>query len=151
MLVGIISDIHGYLSQDIADELSDVDMILCAGDIERPSILFELQAIAPTIAVYGNCDHYDYALYSGSLASPRIGGVRFRMVHRPEDIGSVPEDVSVVVHGHTHIPRHDVLGDVHYINPGSATRPRGSSKKSIAKVTIDQGCVKSVDFYTWDA
>lgn len=150
MLVGLISDIHGYLDDRIAEELEDVDVILCAGDIERPSILFELQAIAPTIAVYGNCDHYDYKLCAGSLVSPRLGGVRFRMVHRPEDIGAIPEDVSVVVHGHTHIPRDEVRGNVRYINPGSATRPRGSSKKSIAKVTIDQGCVKSVDFYSWD-
>lgn len=38
-------------------------------------------------------------------ATPRIGGVRFFMTHRPEDIGTVAEDVRVVVHGHTHIPR----------------------------------------------
>lgn len=150
MLVGLISDIHGYLDDRIAEELNDVDVILCAGDIERPSILFELQAIAPTIAVYGNCDNYDYQLCAGSVACPRLGGVRFKVIHRPEDVGAIPEDVSVVVHGHTHIPRDEIIGSVRFINPGSATRPRGSSKKSIAKVTIEQGCVESVDFFNWD-
>lgn len=150
MLVGLLSDVHGYLDERIAQELEGVDMILCAGDIERPAILFELQSIAPTICVYGNCDHYDYRLCSGAVAAPRIGGVRFYLVHRPEDIGVLPDDVAVVVHGHTHIPRNDVIDGVRFINPGSTTRPRGSSKKSIAKVTIDQGCVKSVDFTTWD-
>ena len=54
MLVGVISDIHGHLSEQAYDALQPCDMILCAGDVERPTILMELDAIAPTVAVLGN-------------------------------------------------------------------------------------------------
>ena len=68
------------------------------------------------------------------------------MVHRPEDIGTPADDVKVVIHGHTHIPRNQVLDGVRYINPGSATRPRGGSKKSMARLTIECGKVSKVEF-----
>lgn len=147
MIVGIISDIHGHLSEKAAQELAPCDIILCAGDVERPTILMELEAIAPTVAVLGNCDRY--ALSGMDIpftASPRIGGVRFFMVHRPEDIGRVAEDVQVVVHGHTHIPRNEVVDGVRILNPGSASHPRGGSKRSIIRLAIEAGGVASIDF-----
>ena len=70
------------------------------------------------------------------------------MVHRPEDIGTPANDVKVVIHGHTHIPRNQVLDGIRYINPGSATRPRGGSKKSLARLTIEYGKVSKVEFIT---
>lgn len=145
MIVGVISDIHGILSDSALKELKDCDIILCAGDIERESILMELETIAPTIAVRGNCD-YQISSSLPFTASPRIGGVRFFMVHRPEDIGVPADEVKVVIHGHTHIPRNQVLDGVRYLNPGSATRPRGGSKKSMIRLAIDEGQVTSIDF-----
>ena len=148
MIVGVISDIHGILSEAAEKELSSCDIILCAGDVEREHILMELDAIAPTIAVKGNCDYPSISSDVPFTASPRIGGVRFFMVHRPEDIGTPADDVKVVVHGHTHIPRDQMLDDVRYINPGSPTRPRGGSKKSMARLTIEYGEVSKVEFIT---
>lgn len=146
MLIGVISDIHGVLSSTAVRELESCDMILCAGDIERPSILMELEAIAPTIAVVGNCDRHAFAgEHLPFVATPRIVGVRFYMVHRPEDIGALPDDVQVVVHGHTHIPREEYRQGVLYLNPGSATHPRGGSKKSLARLTLERGAVQHVE------
>ena len=48
MRVGIISDVHGELSEDIYRVFAGVDYIICAGDMGRPSVLWELEAIAPT-------------------------------------------------------------------------------------------------------
>ncbi len=146
MLVGVISDIHGNLSEQAERALAPCDLILCAGDVERPSILMELDAIAPTVAVLGNCDTSLRGMDIPFTASPRIGGVRFFMTHRPEDIGTPAEDVRVVVHGHTHIPREERIGEVLYLNPGSASKPRGGSKKSIARISIEAGKVVGVEF-----
>lgn len=146
MLVGIISDIHGNLSTQAEQALAPCDLILCAGDVERPSILMELDAIAPTVAVLGNCDTSLRGMDIPFTASPRIGGVRFFMTHRPEDIGTPSEDVCVVVHGHTHIPREERIGNVLYLNPGSPTKPRGGSGKSIARISIEAGKVSCVEF-----
>lgn len=148
LLVGVISDLHGVLSKAAYRQLEPCDLILCAGDVERESILMELEAIAPTIAVKGNCDYPSISSDVPFTASPRIGGVRFFMVHRPEDIGTPADDVKVVVHGHTHIPRDQMLDGIRYINPGSATRPRCGSKKSMARLTIEKGALTSVEFIT---
>lgn len=150
MLVGVISDIHGHLSEQAYDALQPCDMILCAGDVERPTILMELDTIAPTVAVLGNCDSSLRGMDIPFTASPRIGGVRFFMTHRPEDIGTVAEDVRVVVHGHTHIPREELIDGVLYLNPGSASKPRGGSKRGIARLAIDSGKVAGVEFVTWE-
>lgn len=150
MLVGVISDIHGHLSEEAYKALEPCDMILCAGDVERPTILMEFDAIAPTVAVLGNCDTSLRGMDIPFTASPRIGGVRFFMTHRPEDIGTVAEDVRVVVHGHTHIPREERIGEVLYLNPGSASKPRGGSKRGVARVTIANGEVANVEFVNWD-
>ena len=85
------------------------------------------------------------------IASPLIEGVRFRMVHRPQDNGEIPDDVQVVINGHTHIPRDEVIGKVRYLNPGSASRPRGGSSKSLILMTVRDGAVRSVRFVdlTW--
>ncbi len=146
MLVGIVSDIHGNLSIEAERALAPCDLILCAGDVERPSILMELDAIAPTVAVLGNCDTSLRGMDIPFTASPRIGGVRFFMTHRPEDIGTPAEDVQVVVHGHTHIPREERIGNVLYLNPGSPSKPRGGSRKSIARISIEVGKVSGVEF-----
>ena len=146
MLVGIVSDIHSNLSIEAERALAPCDLILCAGDVERPSILMELDAIAPTVAVLGNCDTSLRGMDIPFTASPRIGGVRFFMTHRPEDIGTPAEDVQVVVHGHTHIPREERIGNVLYLNPGSPSKPRGGSRKSIARISIEVGKVSGVEF-----
>ena len=130
MLVGVISDIHGHLSEQAYDALQPCDMILCAGDVERPSVLMELDAIAPTVAVLGNGDSSLRGMNIPFVASPRIGGVRFFMTHRPEDIGTVAEDVRVVVHGHTHVPVCRVHESYTYMNPGSVSIPKENSEHS---------------------
>ncbi len=148
MLVGVISDIHGHLSEAAEAALAPCDIILCAGDVERPTILMELEAIAPTVAVLGNCDTSLRGMSIPFTASPRIGGVRFFMTHRPEDIGTPAENVQVVVHGHTHIPRNEEVAGKLYLNPGSASKPRGGSQKSIARLTIAEGKVANTEFVT---
>lgn len=147
MIIGVVSDIHGHLSEEAYEALRGSDYILCAGDIERPMVLHELETIAPTICVRGNCDRMDLGSSVKLIASPLLGGVRFRMVHRPEDIGAVPDDVQAVVHGHTHVPREEYSpSGVLFLNPGSPSRPRGGSSKSVARLFIDDGKVKSVEF-----
>lgn len=152
MLVGVISDIHGSLPDDARIALEGVDHILCAGDIELPQTYWELESIAPTTCVAGNCDRYvQRALRLQSTASPLIEGLRFFLVHRPGDIGMVKSDVRVVVHGHTHIPRDDVRNGVRYLNPGSARYPRRGSNRSCLILDIADGELRDVRFIDLDA
>lgn len=147
MLIGLISDIHGYLSDSAKQALNGCDAILCAGDVEDQRILWELETIAPTTTVMGNCDRYaGLQTNLPSFASPLLGGVRFYMVHRPTDVGTPASDVQVVVHGHTHIPKDVEKNGVRYVNPGSPTRPRGGSEPSVALMEVADGQMKSLKF-----
>lgn len=143
--IGIVSDIHGYLSQEAHDALRGSDYIICAGDSESPQVIMELECIAPTIAIRGNCDRLYLGPGINDMVLPTIEGIRFKVVHRPEDIGSIPDDVKIVINGHTHIPRYQEQYGITYINPGSPTRPRGNSDPGVGRLVVDNGKIISYE------
>jgi len=61
-------------------------------------------------------------------------GVRFLLVHIPPD--DAPENVDVVLHGHTHVPRNEIWGGVRFLNPGCVTRPNRGAPPSVAFLEI---------------
>lgn len=146
MEIGIISDIHGNLPDTAVEALQGCDQLICAGDMVDKSVLWELEGIAPTIAVLGNNDYGDWGSTVRPTASPTLGGVKFFIVHRPQDIGAPAPDVQVVVHGHTHVPRNETIGGVLYLNPGSCTRPRHGSAPSVIRLKAENGRVSNIRF-----
>lgn len=155
-LVGVISDTHGVLPEKAYAALADCDYIIHAGDIGDPKIIDSLQCLAPVFSVLGNNDFDEYGHEAGRFAFPIIEGVRFLVTHYPQDAridqggrtvlepGSpVPK---VCIHGHTHIPRiltgKEASPAQYILCPGSPIRPRGGSKRSIAKVKIEATTVK---------
>lgn len=146
MRVGLISDTHNVLDEYVHEAFGGVDRIIHAGDIGTESVLWELEAIAPVTAVLGNCDS-PYMLsdlaYEEELP---IGGLRFRIVHDPREFGLSDAGIDVFVHGHTHVPRNESVGSRLIVNPGSASRPRGGSGRSVAVMEVSGGAVQSLEF-----
>ena len=143
MRVGIISDVHGELSEDIYRVFAGVDYIICAGDMGRPSVLWELEAIAPTYCCLGNNDWQDYGSSVRKTVSGIVGGAPFAVTHYPQDAEALARsgEYKLVVHGHTHVPRDEVTGECRIINPGSASRPRKGSARQCLTVEIADGIV----------
>ena len=56
MKVGVISDTHGLLRQEVLEILRSCDCILHAGDINNRGVLDTLEQIAPVYVVRGNND-----------------------------------------------------------------------------------------------
>jgi len=54
--IGIISDTHSYLDEQVFGYFKDVDMIWHAGDIGTQAVTDQLKAFKPLYAVYGNID-----------------------------------------------------------------------------------------------
>lgn len=146
--IGVISDTHGSLSQQAQDELQGVDAIVHAGDIGAAWVLCDLAAIAPVHAVLGNTDHVMPGWDLSALDNFMIGGYRVFVVH---DIHStrVPEDVDIVVHGHTHRTTVDVVEGVLYVNPGSASRSRGDGH-TLAIIDLPADGEPVVEFRRFD-
>ncbi len=137
--LGIISDTHGRVPNAVHDALAGVDHILHAGDVGPVDVLTELEAIAPVSAVLGNTDH---GLALPETRVEEFAGHKF-LIHHIVDV-SMPSQLmrtllaeerpDVVVFGHTHIPFHEKINDVLYLNPGSACQPRDSSATGVAIV-----------------
>lgn len=150
----IVSDLHGSLASlrfliDKAQELSP-DMIVLLGDLvyhgprnplpngyntvgmlEQMPNLNDLPA--PVCAVRGNCDgEVDVNLMPFRMPESawlNVDGLRIFASHghRLPDNPPIPNvrPGSVILRGHTHIPRGETIDGLHFWNPGSLSLPKG--------------------------
>jgi putative phosphoesterase len=75
LTAGLLSDTHlpyrmKQLPEAVLDALDGVDVILHAGDVDRPRALMPLEEIAPVYAVRGNVHIFD--LSSGGASLPQL-------------------------------------------------------------------------------
>jgi uncharacterized protein len=134
VLLGILSDTHGYFHPALDRYLADVDLILHAGDVGAPEILDRLQTLAPVAAVWGNVDGPNVRRRTREHMRAEIEGLQFWMTHiggHPRrwdraiaaELKARPPDVFIC--GHSHILRIERVKDLNamlYINPGAAGR-----------------------------
>jgi putative phosphoesterase len=120
--VGLISDTHGLVRPQALEALQGCNYLIHGGDIGNPEILETLKAIAPLTAVRGNNDTDDaWASDVPYEAVLRIGEVAIYTTHILADVPkALPDEVRVVVTGHSHRPVQQVRDGVLFINPGSA-------------------------------
>ena len=140
--VGLISDTHGRLDPRAVRVFAEegVVAIVHAGDIGAgPDVLWELESVAPVTAVLGNCDHDIPGFALSGLARATIAGARVLAIHDFGDLGEVPDDVDVVVRGHSHMPSVQWHGRVLVVNPGSASQRRRMPSTSVAILEFDAG------------
>lgn len=141
------------------------DLILHAGDIGVQSVLDELGAIAPTVAVLGNNDWTPYWCTDGDVRAFRsltFEGVDIALQHIPADLQrslhgkpplvepSVRAMPHMAVHGHTHVPRIELDGDCVVLCPGSPTRPRRGSARRVILADVRNGRLGEIAFVDLD-
>jgi putative phosphoesterase len=136
--VGVISDTHGFLSLEAANALRETDMIIHAGDIGKPEVLDTLRRIAPVVAVRGNMDS---GAWARELPESEIVDMEHVMLYVLHDVHGLDLEpsaagIGAVISGHTHRPSAVELGDVLFLNPGSATYPRFNRPASIALLHV---------------
>ena len=82
------------------------------------------------LAVQGNCDaEVDQMVLEFPILSEgfiEINGITYYLTHGHHHNPKEPLNVSsgVVLYGHTHIIKDDIVNNVHYINPGSVSIPK---------------------------
>jgi putative phosphoesterase len=131
----VLADTHNRLPARVKEIARGGDEIWHLGDICAESILDEIRAVGPQVAVVrGNCDsNTDWPLVVDLVR----GGLRFRLQHIPPDHS--PKDADVVLHGHTHVPRYEKHGSVLFLNPGCVTRANQGAPPSVAWLEIADG------------
>ena len=140
-IVGLISDTHGLVRNEVHEALNGVEMILHAGDVGGQEILDELGLIAPVRAVFGNTDPEDTPGLVQEI-SITIGGLRVHVSHGHEVGPPSPAklveryDADVLVYGHTHRQLVTRIGGRLVINPGAAGPRRFNLRPSVGRLTI---------------
>lgn len=153
LMIGVVSDTHGYLDPFLPDRLKGVAAILHAGDVGSQEVLDALRSIAPVYAVRGNVDGSELLLPPS--AELDFGGLRIEMTHilpvaqteleawskavlegvkAPKScdrfLATFKEQTDVIIFGHSHSPCLIGLGDKLFFNPGSAGKKRFSLPRS---------------------
>ena len=131
----VLADTHDRLPDNVRSFAAEADEIWHLGDVCAETILDELRAIGPAvIVVRGNCDsNFEWPL----VVDLGRDGLKFRLQHVPPD--HLPDDVDVLLHAHTHVPRNERRGRVLFLNPGCVTRPNRGAPPSVAWLEIADG------------
>jgi putative phosphoesterase len=139
MRIGVIADTHGKVLPEVHDAFAGVSLILHAGDIGSDAVIAELETIARVIAVRGNVD--------SGLAPPlfpdtrrlTLEGVDIFLCHEPARAANLTPAPAVVICGHTHHARNEVVGDTRWFNPGSAGKPKVAGLYTVGILTLKDG------------
>ncbi len=130
--VFVLADTHDHLPPKLEELAAGVNEIWHLGDVCAPSLLEQVRKVGPPVTIVrGNCD--------SEAAWPLVvdlerNSVRFRLVHIPPS--QTPENVDVLLHGHTHVPRDERREGVRFLNPGCVTRPNRGAPASAAYLEI---------------
>lgn len=163
MKIGLISDTHiarpeEPLPPEVRDAFQGVEIILHAGDIWIPSVLDELETIAPVIAAWGDDDLKQELGDDSRLTTEKvqkINGMTIWLMHEKPAYGHIVprenrvfardlrekwEVPDVVVYGHTHKALIEYHQGVLIVNPGSPTWPNNVPELgTVGILTIESG------------
>ena len=131
----------------VAAELRGADLILHAGDVCTASVLAELTQYAPVVAVLGNNDDPDVALWGAAqTAELSLAGLRVAMLHdsgpsagRLARMRRAFPAADLVVFGHSHIPLDQSGYGLRIFNPGSPTDRRRQPHGTLGVLRIADG------------
>ena len=128
----VLADTHDHLPSNPEQLAEGADEIWHLGDVCAPGILLSLKGLGvPVTVVRGNCDsNPEWPL----IVDLERNGIRFRLVHIPPSRS--PENIDVLLHGHTHVPRNERVAGVLFLNPGCVTRPNRGAPASVAHLEI---------------
>ena len=151
MLIGVVSDTHGFYHPRVPPLLQGVEHILHAGDIGTGRIIEQLSEIAPVTAVRGNNDREGPESQFPEVETVDLGGCRIYLTH----IVKVPKEgddagfstyldagSDVVVFGHSHMAFHEQRGGLTFFNPGAAGKRRFKVVPSIGLLELEPGRVQ---------
>jgi putative phosphoesterase len=138
LLVGVISDTHGYVTPAVCKAFEQTDLIVHAGDIGRPDVIKTLKRISTLVAVRGNMDFGMWADRLPRTQQIQIGHFSIYVIHDMQrlDLEPGPAGITAVISGHTHRPAAQEKNGVLFLNPGSASHPKFGDSSSVALLRL---------------
>jgi len=154
--IGLLSDTHNYLDEQVFEHFKECDEIWHAGDFGSLELADRLAAFKPLRGVYGNIDDRDVRLVYPEVLRFKCEEVEVMMVH----IGGYPGHYSpgvrenlyksppqLFISGHSHIlkvmndPR---IGSLH-MNPGAAGRHGWHKIRTLLRFSISEKRIHTLE------
>jgi len=144
-LIGVISDTHGKLDEQVMDLFAGVQRIIHAGDIGDEELIWQLEKIAPVIAVRGNNDNATRMCFPNERLAV-LGGLTFFVRHQFATVEKMNDAhrriieqrmPDAVIFGHSHQPYTGNWRGTLLFNPGSAGPKRFSLPRTVGLLKID--------------
>ena len=151
--IGLISDTHGFLDEQVFSFFEKCNEIWHAGDFGNIELANKLAAFKPLKGVYGNIDDNDIrAIYPENLFF-NCEEVRVFITH----VGGYPPKYNsrvnplikknkpkLFISGHSHILKviYDDKAQCLHINPGAAGKEGWQEMRTIMRFTIDGADIK---------
>lgn len=139
MKLGVISDTHGVLRDEVIEYLKQCDYIIHAGDVGSKEIIDKLNSIKKTFVVRGNNDKGSWGDTLSEYREIEMDEVLIYVVHNKTDIPKDLKEVDLVIYGHSHKFCEEKVDEVIYLNPGACGRKRFSLPLSMAIVDVNLG------------
>jgi len=133
MRIGVVSDTHipvraKKLPDELVNGLKEVDLVLHAGDFEESSALRALRDICEVKAVFGNMDSLALKEELPEKLVLEVEGFKIGITHGfgspqglEERIRAKFSKIDVLVYGHSHKPKNEIIDGTLFFNPGSPT------------------------------
>lgn len=154
--IGLISDTHGYLDEQVAFHFRNCDEIWHAGDFGNAQIAAQLRLIRPLRGVYGNIDGQDirnefpehilFTCEKVKVLIRHIGGApprynpdtrKLLALHQPQ----------LFISGHSHILKvmYDTGMNCLHINPGAAGKQGWHKVRTLVRFVINEADMKDCE------
>ena len=135
MRIAVLADTHNAPLRHLLEDLAEADEIWHLGDVTDPATLGPLRELPlPLHIARGNCDAHESWPWVVDLERE---GFLIRLTHMPP--WDPPSGVDLLLHGHTHVPRHERVGETRFFNPGSAGKARHGVPASYAWLELARG------------
>lgn len=154
--IGLLSDNHSYIDENILGYFTECDEIWHAGDIGDEMVTDRLAELKPLRAVYGNIDdarlRRQFPLDQRFICEgldvwiTHIGGYPGRYQKRVRE-GMQLHPPGLFISGHSHIlkvmpdPKYDLL----HINPGACGHHGFHQVRTIVRFSVDEGIVSDLE------
>jgi putative phosphoesterase len=149
--LGVLSDSHinkiSDLPKKIIDLLEDVDLVIHAGDYDNKELIDNLRNFKNFKGVHGNMDSkeiknelpskliFEINHFKIGVTHPQEGGSPFGIENR---LKKKFNKLDLIIFGHTHAPKNEIIDEILYFNPGSATGKWPASHKTFGIIEIDE-------------
>ncbi|MEZ5047014.1 MAG: metallophosphoesterase family protein [Chitinophagaceae bacterium] len=154
--IGLLSDTHSILPEQVFTHFKDVDEIWHAGDIGTIDLADCIEDFKPLRAVYGNIDGHELRNRYPEYLEFKINDVKFLMMHiggyppkynhqSMELIDSIKPNVFICGHSHILKVMPDAKRNILHINPGACGLQGWHKVCTILKFDVDLDRIRNLE------